>query len=180
MRFTKAFIPLLVFLALAGIFALQLKSGDPAKLPSALMGKNAPDFTLPALEQSGVPGLSRADLGQGQVALVNVFASWCVPCRDEHPTLMALAQDKRFHLYGINHKDAPENAVQFLRVLGNPYTRIGADMDRRASIEWGVYGVPETFVIARNGRIAYKHVGPLTPQLVQTKLMPAIEAALKE
>lgn len=178
-----AFLPLALFAGLALIFLFRLFAGDPAKLPSTLIGRPAPAFALPAIEgvmQAGspLPGFSTADLGKGRVALVNVFASWCAPCREEHPFLMELAKDGRFAIFGINQKDRPENARRFLASLGNPYSAAGADADGRASIEWGVYGVPETFVVDAAGRIVFKHVGPLDAGVVQAKLLPALEKAL--
>ncbi|EJM99845.1 DsbE family thiol:disulfide interchange protein [Phyllobacterium sp. YR531] len=178
------FLPLILFGVLAAIFALQLASGrDESVIPSALIGKQAPAVALPAVmglmkDGQAVPGLDPAKF-KGQVTLVNIFGSWCVPCRVEHPLLMKLAQDKRFVLAGLNYKDKPENAVSFLGDLGNPYSAVGADLNGRAAIEWGVYGVPETFLIGRDGIIAYKHVGPFSEETIRTDLMPAIEAALK-
>jgi cytochrome c biogenesis protein CcmG, thiol:disulfide interchange protein DsbE len=122
------------------------------------------------------PGFDTAAL-QGEVTVVNVFASWCIPCRDEHPLLVELRERTGVRLYGINQKDAPENAAAFLAELGNPYERIGADRDGRVSIDWGVYGVPETFVVDPRGTIVFKHVGPLTPSSLADELLPAIAAA---
>jgi len=171
-------LPLLVFLGLAGLFLSQLLSGrDVSEIPSALIGLPAPQTNLPPLEGSNLPGLDSKAFA-GKVTLVNVFASWCAPCREEHPVLLALSQDKRFTLAALNYKDQPENARRFLGDLGNPYQAIGVDPAGRAAIDWGVYGVPETFVIGRNGKIAYKHVGPLTPDSVKTLLLPQIETAL--
>ena len=171
-------LPLLVFLGLAGLFLLQLLSGrDEAEVPSALIGLPAPQTNLPALEGSNLPGLDSKSFA-GKVTLVNVFASWCAPCREEHPALLALSQDKRFTLAALNYKDQPENARRFLGDLGNPYQAIGVDPAGRAAIDWGVYGVPETFVIGKDGKIAYKHVGPLTPDSVRALLLPQIEKAL--
>ena len=177
-RFPLAYVPLAVFAALVAVFVIRLSAGDPSKLPSTRIGKPAPTFALPPLAGSGQPGLSTADLGGGRVSLVNVFASWCAPCREEHPQLMDLAKDGRFALFGLNQKDRPENARDFLARLGNPYRAIGADADGRASIEWGVYGVPETFLIGRDGTVRYKHIGPLTPDAVREKFIPEIEKAL--
>ncbi|MCC7272444.1 MAG: DsbE family thiol:disulfide interchange protein [Alphaproteobacteria bacterium] len=161
MRRLVYLLPALVF-ALVAAYLLAGLSLDPRALPSALIDKPAPSFDLPALGDVA-PGLGTADLG-GEVALVNVFASWCVPCRAEHPLLMRLAAEKGVPVYGIAHKDKPADAMRFLERLGNPYRRIGVDADGRASIEWGVYGVPETFVIDRAGRIRHRHVGALGPQ----------------
>ncbi|MER9403887.1 DsbE family thiol:disulfide interchange protein [Mesorhizobium caraganae] len=171
-------LPLLVFLGLAGLFLLQLLSGrDEAEVPSALLGLPAPQTNLPALEGSNLPGLDSKTFA-GKVTLVNVFASWCAPCREEHPVLLALSQDKRFVMAALNYKDEPQNARRFLGDLGNPFQAIGVDEAGRAAIDWGVYGVPETFVIGKDGKIAYKHVGPLTPDTAQTLLLPKIEKAL--
>ena len=157
-------VPFLVFAALAALFLLRI-GGDPSRLPSALIGKPAPTLTLPPLEglvESGkpVPGLDPA-LFKDRVTVVNVWASWCVPCRDEHPFLVKLAEDKRITLAGINYKDAPENARRFLGRFGNPFAAVGVDDGGRAAIEWGVYGVPETFIVGRDGTIRYKHIGPI-------------------
>ncbi|WP_256752054.1 DsbE family thiol:disulfide interchange protein [Mesorhizobium sp. Mes31] len=171
-------LPLLIFVGLAGLFLSQLLSGrDVSEVPSALIGQPAPQTNLPALEGSNLPGLD-SKLFAGKVTLVNVFASWCAPCREEHPVLLALAQDKRFVMAALNYKDQPENARRFLGDLGNPFQAIGVDEAGRTAIDWGVYGVPETFVIGKDGKIAYKHVGPLTPETAQTLLLPQIDKAL--
>jgi len=171
-------LPLLVFLGLAGLFLSQLLSGrDASEIPSALIGLPAPQTNLPPLEGANLPGLDSKSFA-GRVTLVNVFASWCAPCREEHPVLLGLSQDKRFTLAALNYKDQPENARRFLGDLGNPYQAIGVDPAGRAAIDWGVYGVPETFVIGKDGKIAYKHVGPLTPDSVKALLLPQIEKAL--
>ena len=171
-------LPLLVFLGLAGLFLSQLLSGrDTSEIPSALIGLPAPQTDLPPLEGMGLPGLETKNFSV-KVTLVNVFASWCAPCREEHPVLLGLSQDKRFTLAALNYKDQPENARRFLGDLGNPYQAIGVDPAGRAAIDWGVYGVPETFVIGKDGKIAYKHVGPLTADSVRALLLPQIEKAL--
>jgi cytochrome c biogenesis protein CcmG/thiol:disulfide interchange protein DsbE len=175
-------LPLILFLALAALFFFRLGSGDPSRIPSALIGREAPNTDLPGvagLLQDGkpVPGLNAAGF-KGNVTLVNVWASWCVPCHDEVPLLDELARDKRVRLVGINYKDQPDNARRFIGRYGNPFTAIGADANGRAAIEWGVYGVPETFLVGRDGRIAYKLVGPITAANLQGALMPAIEKAL--
>lgn len=173
------FIPLAVFFALAAVFLLQLLSGrDNATIPSALIGQPAPETDLPPVEGLGLPGLDSSDFA-GHVTVVNVWASWCAPCRQEHPLLMQLAGDDRFRITGLNYKDPPENARRFLGELGNPYSAIGADDNGRTAINWGVYGVPETFLVGRDGTVLFKHVGPLTPQSVARQLLPAIENALK-
>ena len=175
-------IPLIVFGGLAALFFLRLGSGDPSKIPSALIGRAAPATTLPALDGliekgKAVPGLTPETL-QGKVSVVNVWASWCVPCHDEAPLLHTLSEDKRFQIVGINYKDATENARRFLGRYGNPFVANGADANGRAAIEWGVYGVPETFVIGRDGKIAYKLIGPITPDNLDNALKPAIAKAL--
>lgn len=171
-------VPLLVFVGLAGLFLMQLLSGrDSTAIPSALIGQPAPQTHLSALDGSGLPGLDTADFA-GKVTLLNVFASWCAPCREEHPVLLALSQDKRYRLAALNYKDKPENARRFLGELGNPFAAIGVDETGRTAIDWGVYGVPETFIVGKDGRIAYKHVGPLTPESVRASLLPEIEKAL--
>jgi cytochrome c biogenesis protein CcmG/thiol:disulfide interchange protein DsbE len=175
-------LPLLVFLTLAAIFVLCLRSGDPSRIPSALIGRPAPQVSLPplpGLERDGVavPGLDAATL-KGGVTLVNVWASWCVPCRDEALFLMQLAADKRIRVVGITYKDQAENARRFLGRYGNPFAANGVDENGRAAIEWGVYGVPETFVVDREGRISYKLIGPITPDNLESALKPAIEKAL--
>lgn len=160
-------LPLALFLALAGLFLYRLGAGDPSAIPSALIGRQAPLTDLPPLEgltRDGkpLPGLLAADM-RGQVTVLNVWASWCGPCRDEAPLLMRMADDRRYRLVGLNYKDEPANALKFLARFGNPFVAVGADPKGRAGIDWGVYGVPETFVIGRDGRIAYKLVGPITP-----------------
>jgi len=174
--------PLAVFLGLVALFLIQLYSGDPSVLPSALIGRPAPQTALPpvvGLTRDGapVPGLDPAAF-KGVVTVVNVWASWCVPCRDEAPILMELAHDSRIRLVGIDYKDEPDNARRFLGRYGNPYAAAGADQNGRAGIEWGVYGVPETFVVGRDGRIAYKLVGPITDGNYEAALLPQIEKAL--
>jgi cytochrome c biogenesis protein CcmG/thiol:disulfide interchange protein DsbE len=175
-------LPLILFLALAALFFFRLGSGDPSRIPSALIGRTVPQTQLPGVAQlerdgTAVPGLTVADL-KGAVTLLNVWASWCVPCHDEAPLLMQLAGDRRIRVVGINYKDQPDNARRFLGRYGNPFAAVGADQNGRASIEWGVYGVPETFLIGRDGRIAYKLVGPITPQNLGSVLKPEIEKAL--
>jgi cytochrome c biogenesis protein CcmG/thiol:disulfide interchange protein DsbE len=175
-------LPLVAFLALAGLFLLRLGSGDPSRVPSALIGRPVPQTSLPPIEglmRDGkpVPGLSPA-VFDNAVTLVNVWASWCVPCHTEAPLLMKLAEDKRFQIVGINQKDSADNARRFLGRYGNPFTAVGVDANGRASIEWGVYGVPETFVVGRDGRIAFKLIGEITENNLGLALMPAIEKAL--
>ena len=158
---------------------MQLLSGrDISTVPSALLGEQAPETSLPPLPGLDLPGLNSADFN-GKVTLVNVWASWCAPCREEHPVLMALAQDKRFEIAGLNYKDRPENARRFLGDLRQPvHAAIGIDEAGRTAIDWGVYGVPETFLVGRDGKILFKHVGPLTVDATQRMLLPEIEKAL--
>ena len=175
-------VPLAIFLGLMALFLIRLDAGDPSRIPSALIGRPAPQTALPGvagLQRDGVPvpGLDPAAF-KGAVTVVNVWASWCVPCHDEAPLLMQLAQDSRLHLVGINYKDDPDNARRFLGRYGNPFAAAGADQSGRAGIEWGVYGVPETFVIGRDARIAYKLVGPITPDNFDSVLKPQIEKAV--
>ena len=174
-----ALIPILLFLAVSAIFLKGLQNDDPSRLPSALVGKPAPDFDLPALEGTGLPGLASADLGGGKPVLVNVWASWCGPCRVEHPVLMALKDRADLRLVGINYKDQPDNARRFLASLGQPFSAIGADATGRAAIDWGVYGVPETFLVDPAGIVRFKWTGPLTAEAVKQALDPAIAAAAK-
>ena len=176
-------LPLIVFLALAALFFYRLGAGDPARIPSALIGRPAPVTDLPPLpglqrDGKAVPGLSGTTF-QGSVTLVNVWASWCVPCHDEAPLLEQLARDKRIQLVGINYKDSPDNARRFLNLYGNPFSAVGRDEAGRASIDWGVYGVPETFLVGRDGRIVYKLVGPITADNLARTLVPEIEKALR-
>jgi len=176
-------LPLIAFIALAGLFWFRLGSGDPARIPSALIGRPAPQTQLPPLDGlladgTQVPGLDPAAF-KGQVTLVNVWASWCVPCHEEAPLLLKLAQDKRIRIVGINYKDSADNARRFLGRYGNPFSAVGADVNGRASIEWGVYGVPETFVIGRDGAIAYKLIGAITPENIDGVLKAEIEKALR-
>src|SRR5438876_6391786 len=176
-------LPLIVVLALAALFWSRLGSGDPSRIPSALIGRPAPQTTLPPLEglqadNAQIPGLDPAAF-KGKVSLVNVWASWCVPCHDEAPLLTELAKDKRLQLVGINYKDAPDNARRFLGRYGNPFGIVGVDGNGRAAIEWGVYGVPETFVVGREGTIVYKLVGPVTPENVDSVLKSEIDKALR-
>jgi len=176
-------VPLLIFAGLAVLFWLRLGSGDPSKIPSALIGRPVPQTTLPPLtgllnEGAQVPGLDPA-VFKGKVSIVNVWASWCVPCHDEAPLLTELAKDRRLQVVGINYKDAPDNARRFLGRYGNPFGSVGTDANGRAAIEWGVYGVPETFIVGREGTIVYKLVGPITPENYEPVVKAEIEKALK-
>ena len=175
-------VPLILFIGLTTLFLVRLNAGDPSLIPSALIGHPIPQTTLPPVaglkrDDAAVPGLDPASFN-GTVTVVNVWASWCVPCHDEAPLLMRLAQDSRLRLIGINYKDDADNARRFLGRYGNPFAAAGADHNGRAAIEWGVYGVPETFVIGRDARIAYKLVGPITPENFESTLKPQIEKAL--
>jgi cytochrome c biogenesis protein CcmG, thiol:disulfide interchange protein DsbE len=175
-------VPLVVFLGLMVLFLFRLYAGDPSRIPSALIGRPAPQTALPGLaglqrDGAPVPGLDPVEF-KGAVTVVNVWASWCVPCHDEAPLLMQLAQDSRLRLVGINYKDDPDNARRFLGHYGNPFAAAGADESGRAGIEWGVYGVPETFVIGRDARIVYKLVGPITADNFDSVLKPAIDKAV--
>src|SRR5436190_3668759 len=161
-------LPLIGFGILAALFLVRLYGGDPSKLPSALIGRPAPQTALPALaglthDGAAVPGLDPVAF-KGKVSLVNVWASWCVPCHDEAPLLTEIGKDTRFQIVGINYKDAADNARRFLGRYGNPFSVVGVDGNGRASIEWGVYGVPETFIVGKDGRIVYKLVGPITAE----------------
>ena len=165
-------LPVIIFGVLC-IFLLRGLSLDPSAVPTALTDKNVPIFDLPALDDQTI-GLASSDLG-GEVSLINVFASWCLPCRVEHPLLMKMAGDGVVALHGINYKDASKDARAWLDELGDPFGRIGADRDGRVGIELGVYGVPETFVIDQSGRIRYKHIGPITQRDLDKYLLPLIE-----
>jgi cytochrome c biogenesis protein CcmG/thiol:disulfide interchange protein DsbE len=175
MRYVLFGLPLIALLALVAVFAFSIDR-DPGLVRSVLIDKPAPSFAMAEVPGLGVPGFDTASL-KGTVTVVNVFASWCIPCRDEHPLLVTLKAETGVRLFGINQADAPENARAFLEELGNPYDAVGADRDRRVSIDWGVYGVPETFVVDAKGIITFKHVGPLTPEAVEEELLPAIEKA---
>ncbi|PJJ85486.1 cytochrome c biogenesis protein CcmG/thiol:disulfide interchange protein DsbE [Brevirhabdus pacifica] len=168
-RLRLAVVVPIVGIALFALFAWGLRYGSN-DLPSVMLNKPVPQFDLQAVKgREG--GLATPDL-QGHVSLVNVFASWCVPCRAEHPLIMALAEKGEFPIYGFNYKDDPEAARAWLAQLGDPYSRTGADLDGRVAIEWGSYGVPETFIIDGQGRIAYRHVGPLTQDDIDNTILP--------
>jgi cytochrome c biogenesis protein CcmG, thiol:disulfide interchange protein DsbE len=164
--------PIALFIVLVGYFALALRPGrDPSLLPSALIDKPAPSFDLAGID--GAPGLTREALA-GQVVLVNFFASWCVPCRAEHPLLMRLAEQEHVPLYGIAYKDKVADTAGFLDRLGNPYRRVGVDASGHVGIDFGVYGVPETYIIDKTGHIRYRHVGPLTADALEHELLPRL------
>ncbi|EIG62830.1 DsbE family thiol:disulfide interchange protein [Bradyrhizobium sp. WSM1253] len=164
-------LPIIVFAALALMLAWALNR-DPHRIPSALIGQSVSQFTLPPVK-GRMLGLSSTDL-KGEVSLVNVFASWCVECRAEHPLLLRMKNEALVPIHGLNYKDAPDDAAKWLDTFGDPYTRTGADLNGRAAIDWGVYGVPETFVISRQGRIAYKQIGPLTQAVLESEIIPLI------
>ncbi len=180
-RGVLAALPLIAFAALAGLLFVRLYAGDASRIPSALIGQSAPALNLPGL--GGAPGLSDADLRQGHVTLVNIFASWCVPCHEEHEYLMALAADpglkaKGVVLVGVAQKDSSENIRRFLGAGGDPYAKVGLDGDGRAGIDWGVYGVPETFIVKGDGAIAFKLVGPVDADTLESVVKPEILKAM--
>ena len=183
-RILVAALPLIIFGALAGVFLMQLMSGkDTSEIPSALIDKPAPTLSLAPLEgamRAGqpVPALDTVAI-KGKLTLVNVWASWCVPCRQEHPIILGLAQDPRLNVVGINYKDKNDAALAFLGELGNPFRAIGVDPKGVAAIDWGVYGIPESFLVGEDGTILFKQVGPFTDEAVKNKLLPKIEEALK-
>jgi cytochrome c biogenesis protein CcmG, thiol:disulfide interchange protein DsbE len=165
-------LPLVVFAVIAVAFAVGLTL-NPRELPSTLIGKPVPEFDLPPV-QGRTLGLASGDLN-GEVSLVNVFASWCAECRVEHPFLMELEESGLLPIHGLNYKDKPDDAANWLDTLGDPYTRTGADLKGRVTIDWGVYGVPETFLIDQRGRIVYKHIGALNWTLFDKKIRPVVE-----
>jgi cytochrome c biogenesis protein CcmG/thiol:disulfide interchange protein DsbE len=179
--------PLGFFALLALLFLFRLFAGDASRVPSALIGKPAPQMALPSLEGlqrdfRPVPGIAPADLRDGRVTILNVFASWCAPCRLEHPFLVEMAGHEavragKVQVLGLNYKDEPENARRFLGALGNPYSAVGTDRSGRSAIEWGVYGVPETFLVGRDGTILKKHIGQLTQDSARALLAEAVAAS---
>ena len=166
-------LPIALFAGIGVLLYLGLFR-DPTLVPSPLIGKPVPEFELGPV-QGRTLGLSSQDL-RGDVTLVNVFASWCVACRDEHPLFLALQREGVVPIHGLNYKDTPADAAAWLDALGDPYARIGADLDGRVGLDWGVYGVPETFVVDRDGRIAYKHIGPVTPRVLDEIIFPLVGA----
>nr|WP_320195765.1 DsbE family thiol:disulfide interchange protein [Agrobacterium rosae]MDX8314730.1 DsbE family thiol:disulfide interchange protein [Agrobacterium rosae] len=180
-RYILALLPLLAFAGFAAIAAKMLYEQDVngldvSAIPSALINTKAPSLSLPPLEGANVPALNDAAI-KGKLTLVNVFASWCVPCRQEHPMLKELAKDERLNIVGINYKDKSDNALRFLGELGNPYAAIGIDPNGKAAIDWGVYGIPETYLVGRDGTIVYKKVGPIDAATYERDMIPAIEKA---
>ncbi|MCY1665633.1 DsbE family thiol:disulfide interchange protein [Rhizobium sp. SL86] len=174
-------IPLAIFAGFAAIAGKMLYDQDVngldvSTIPSALIGKPAPSLSLPPLDGSQTPALTDAAI-RGRLTLVNVFASWCVPCRQEHPLLTELAKDPRLTIVGINYKDRNDNALRFLGELGNPYDAIGIDPNGKAAIDWGVYGIPESYLVGPDGKILYKRVGPFDERSVVQDLLPAMEKA---
>ena len=181
-RYLVAVIPLAIFAVFAGVAGKMLYDQDVngldiSAIPSALIGTKAPTLTLQALDGSNTVALTSEAIA-GKLTLVNIFASWCVPCRQEHPILKELAKDPRLNVVGINYKDKNENALRFLGELGNPYKAIGVDPNGKAAIDWGVYGIPESYLVSADGTILYKKVGPFDAQSLETGLYPAIEKAL--
>ncbi len=172
------FVPLALFAVLAAYLGFGL-TRDPQHIPSALIDRPVPAFDLPAVAGVGKPGLASAMLAR-EVSLVNVFASWCPPCRIEHPILMRLARDGDVPIYGINYKDKAPDAARWLGELGNPYRAIGWDFENRVAVDWGVYGAPETFVVDRHGTIRYRHVGAITPDILERTLMPLVQKLRRE
>ena len=175
-RLGFAVVPVLVFAGLALIFWKGLY-GDPSRLPSTLIGKPVPDFSLAPIAGSDIPGLASGDLKSGHVSVVNIWASWCGPCRMEHPLLTELSKRNDIQLYGIDNKDDADNARRFLGTLGQPFARIGADENGRTTIDWGSYGVPETFIVDGKGIIRFKWIGPLSPEVMEGTLSREIEKA---
>ncbi|MGB0087512.1 MAG: DsbE family thiol:disulfide interchange protein [Rhodomicrobiaceae bacterium] len=176
------FLPLIILAAMATLFLVALYSGDPSRLPSALIGKPVPQFALPPIEGLAeigqtTPGLASADLADGRVTVVNVWASWCGPCIQEQPHLVALKKRQDLRLVSINYKDDPAAARRFLSRFGNPFDAIGADLSGRVGIDWGVYGVPETYVVNGHGKIVYKFVGPLSEEAIRDELLPIVAKA---
>ncbi|WP_313760030.1 DsbE family thiol:disulfide interchange protein [Rhizobium sp.] len=181
-RYAFALIPLLVFAGIAGTAGKMLYDQDVhgkniSEIPSALLGTKAPSLDLPPLEGANLPALTDAAV-KGKLTLVNVFASWCIPCREEHPILKELAKDSRLNIVAINYKDKNDNALGFLGELGNPYKAIGVDPKGQAAIDWGVYGIPESYLVGPDGTILYKRVGPFDDISLKEGLYPAMEKVL--
>lgn len=166
-----AVLPMVTFLGFGAILGLGL-GRDPSEIPSALIDRPVPVFALPPVP-GRTSGLGSRDLA-GEVSLVNVFASWCAACRQEHALLVRLGADGIVPIHGLNYKDRPEDAARWLDTLGDPYRRTGTDRDGRVAIDWGVYGVPETFVVDAGGRIVHKHVGPVTEKALQQTILPLV------
>ena len=167
-------LPPLIFAGLVLLFLSGMYRDNPDALPSTLVGRAAPTLEVSALPP--LPVIDPTQVGQGEVVLVNFWASWCAPCRVEHPQLMGL-QDEGLTILGVNYKDTPQKALQFLEDLGDPYAGVGADPDGRTAIDWGVYGVPETFVVGKDGKVVLRFAGPVTEGILESQIRPAIEAA---
>lgn len=183
LRIIFALLPLLIFAGLAAIFWSQLDSGRSiSEIPSALIGTKAPLLDMPPLEGATFKGAPMPPLTdaaiKGKLTLVNVWASWCVPCREENPIILELAKDARLTVVGINYKDQTGNALRFLGELGNPFAAVGVDPRGRAAIDWGVYGIPESYLVDASGTIVYKRVGPFDERSLKEGLYPAIEKAV--
>lgn len=175
-------VPIAIFLAVAGLFAVALRSGDPSRIPSVLVNKPAPASSFEAIGgllngNQPVPGFSTAELAKGRVSLVNFWASWCAECVSEHPLIAGLATATGVDVYGVAYKDTAAAARQFLGRYGNPFKAVGADTTGRQAIDWGVYGMPETFVVDGRGHIIYKHIGAMSEESIAAKIMPAIQSA---
>lgn len=175
-------LPVVAFAIVAGFFAMALRSGDPSRLPSTLVGRPAPQTVFPPLEGlelngKPAPGFSSAELAKGKVSVVNYWASWCQPCVEEHPFLEQLREQAGVDIYGVNYKDQTDAARRYIGRFGNPYLAVGTDKDGRAAIDWGVYGTPETFIVNGLGEVVYKHVGPISADSLTKKLLPVIEKA---
>lgn len=175
-RLWLVLLPVILFAGLAALFWKGL-SGTPNEIPSALIDKPVPDFMLAAVPGLGAPGFADKDLKTGKVTVINVWASWCAPCRVEHPLLTELARRPDITLFGMNYKDEPQNAVEFLNTLGQPFAAVGMDRAGRTAIDFGVYGVPETFIVDGQGMIRYKHIGPLTAESIAGEMAREIEKA---
>ena len=176
------FVPIVIFAAVAVFLGIKLNLGDPSRLPSTMIGKQVPQVMFASLEGGAAdgkasPGFTNADLAKGKVSIVNFWASWCTQCVEEHPLLGELKAKSGADLYGVNYKDDPAAARRYLGRYGNPYSTVGTDASGRAAIDWGVYGMPETFIVNGRGEIVYKHVGPLSPEAIVGKILPSIEAA---
>lgn len=181
LKFTRI-LPVAIFAAVAALFLLSLRTGGPRDLPSTMIGKRVPQSNFPAIsglvaESRDVPGFSEADLARGHVSLVNFWASWCASCVAEHALIADLKAKANVDVYGVDYKDGDVDARRFLARYGNPYTAVGTDASGRTAIDWGVYGMPETFVVNGQGEIVFKHIGAMSDESIASKIMPAIEAA---
>lgn len=175
-------VPVIVFFGIAGLFVAALKWGDPSRLPSMMIGKMAPKSEFPAIDGLAlggktVAGFSSANFANGKVSIVNYWASWCAECLDEHEHLKTLKEASGADLYGVAYKDTPDSVRRYLARYGNPFNYVGEDPAGRTGIDWGVYGVPETYIIDGEGRVVYKQIGPMTPETIETTLLPAIRKA---